>query len=181
MDYYPDRYENAIVVLGGTDKRFKKRLEDAINNVYSKKKSSLLIITGQNIKSNDDIIKLLEGKDYVYENNSINTFDNAENVYYMIKSLNAAYNPFYDDKQRYFNNIKNVYVVTDTLHVPRARKYFKKVFNNEINLYFHKTPEDKREIYKKMIYEGSAYLISFLPRRYINIGKNIKNKYFNWL
>ena len=179
LDDTISNYKSAIVVLGGSCDRFKKRLEKGIE-LQKQQKEALLLIAGQNIHSNDDLMNMLSGnEDFIYENQSINTLDNAENAYMMLKAINKNQmdNSLYNSLQ-YNGGVRDVYIVTDTLHMIRAKRYFKRTFDTEFELHFNSIPEDQNDLPKKIIYELSGYLVSFLPRDYINKAKHIKNKYF---
>lgn len=181
-DETPHMYENAIIVLGGSNQRFMKRLEKGIE-LQDKNKKSLLIITGQDIHSDRGIEKMLEqNTDFIHENASKNTQDNAENAYLMLKIVRGNYraSPFYES-EFYGSDIRKVYLVTDTLHMVRAKRYFRKEFKNEFELSFQTVPEDKDTFPKKLVYESAGYIVSFLPKKYINFAKAAKNRYFGWL
>ncbi len=171
--------KSAVVLLGGSKRRFSKRLEKALE-IQESHDDSLLLITGQDIYSDAETIKKL-GKtlNFLCENISVNTLDNAENAYLILKRMKRDY-PF-DFYIKEPMNRMDVHVVTDTLHMPRVKRYFRKVFTDEFRLYFHSVPEDRDDLYKKIIYESIGYIISFLPREYLNFAKTIKNKYIKWV
>jgi uncharacterized SAM-binding protein YcdF (DUF218 family) len=176
LDNILSGYKSAVIVLGGKSARFNIRLAEALK-LQKLEENCLLIISGQDIYSDERVMKMLEyNTDFEHENVSANTLDNAENSYRIVKGANGTTS---DEKDTI--NIEDVYVLTDTLHIPRTKRYFKKTFGNEFMLYFQPIPEDKKDLPKKLIYEGVGYLVSFLPREYINIAKRIKNKYFPWI
>jgi len=170
---------SAIIVLGGSNERFRKRLEKAIE-IYKSKGNSFLLIAGQDIHSDKIAMKMLENTDFVHENKSINTYDNAVNSFEMLRIMKAK-NPFnFSEKgyEIYSRDFSDIIVITDTLHIPRAKRYFLKVFKDSYNISFINVCENKKDIPNKLIYEGIGYLLSFLPNRYLNFSKYIQQKYF---
>ncbi len=170
---------SAIIILGGNNERFRKRLEKAIE-IYENKKNSFLLIAGQNVNSDKTTMKMLKGRDFIYENKSINTYDNAVNSFEMLRIIKAK-NPFDfldGNHENYYKNFSDVVVVTDTLHMLRAKRYFLRVFKDTYNISFIRAGEDKKELPKKLIYEGIGYFLSFLPDKYLNFSKHIQQKYF---
>jgi uncharacterized SAM-binding protein YcdF (DUF218 family) len=167
---------SAIIILGGNNERFRKRLEKAIE-LYEQKSNSFLLIAGQNIHSDKITMKMLEDKDFVYENKSVNTYENAVNSFEMLRIIKAN-DPFGFANKDYCMGFSDVIVVTDTLHMPRAKRYFSKVFKNAYDISFVKVQEEKADLVNKMIYEGIGYFLSFLPDKYLNFAKYIKQKYF---
>jgi len=175
-----DKDENgsAIIILGGSNERFRKRLEKAIE-IYEKKGNSFLLIAGQDVHSDKITMEMLEDRDFIYENKSVNTYDNAVNSFEMLRIMKAQ-NPFNflsKGHENYCRNFSDVIVVTDTLHMPRAKRYFSKVFNDTYSISFINVCEDKKDLPNKLIYEGIGYLLSFLPNKYLNFSKSIKQKY----
>ena len=170
---------SAIIVLGGNDERFRKRLEKAIE-IYEENNDSFLLIAGQNIHSDENTIKLLEGRDFLYENNSVNTYDNAVNSFEILRTIKAqnTFNFLNEDYANYCKDFSDVIIVTDTLHMPRAKRYFSKVFNDVYDISFIKVHEDKKDLANKLIYEGIGYFLSFLPNKYLNFAKSVKQRYF---
>ena len=170
---------SAIIILGGNIARFRKRLEKAIE-IYEKNDDSFLFIAGQDIHSDKKIIEMLEGRDFLYENDSINTYDNAVNSFEMLRILKAKNMSDFlsEDHANHCNDFSDVVVVTDTLHMPRAKRYFSKVFNDAYDISFIKVQEDRNGLLNKLIYEGIGYFLSFLPSKYLNFAKSIRQKYF---
>ncbi|MCL4396849.1 YdcF family protein [Candidatus Parvarchaeota archaeon] len=169
----------AIIILGGSNRRFRKRLEKAIE-IYGNKDNSLLLIAGQNVRSDKTAMEMLEGKDFLYENKSVNTYDNAVNSFEMLRIMKAQ-DPFDFTNDGYGSNYRNfsdIVVVTDTLHMPRAKRYFSKVFDDSYDISFVKVPEEKTDLIHKLIYESIGYSLSFLPNECLNFAKAIKQKYF---
>ena len=81
---------SAIIVLGGSNERFRKRLEKAIE-IYKSKGNSFLLIAGQDIHSDKIVMKMLENTDFVHENKSINTYDNAVNSFEMLRIVTSSH------------------------------------------------------------------------------------------
>jgi uncharacterized SAM-binding protein YcdF (DUF218 family) len=174
--------EEAIIVLGGSNERFRKRLKKAVE-LCEKSGESFLFIAGQDIYSDAETMKILENNgNYLHENRSVNTYDNAVNSLEILKTLKNNYfrNALYGECDS-CKNISRVTVVTDTLHMPRARRYFKKVYGDEFKLLFAAVTEDRKDLPRKIIYESAGYLVSFLPNKYINSAKRIKNRYLPWV
>ncbi|MGC8533807.1 MAG: YdcF family protein [Candidatus Parvarchaeum sp.] len=169
----------AIIILGGSIQRFRKRLAKAIQ-LYEKKDSPLLLITGQDIHSDKTVMEMLKGKEFVYENKSFNTYDNAVNSFEMLRIM-KAHDPFdltNEDYSMHYLSFSDIIVVTDTLHMPRAKRYFSRVFKDSYNISFAKVEEEKADLINKLIYEGIGYFLSFLPNEYLNFAKSVKQKYF---
>ena len=83
--------EEAIIVLGGSNERFRKRLEKAVE-LCEKSGRSFLFIAGQNISSDEETMKILENNgNYLHENRSVNTYDNAVNSLEILKTLKNNY------------------------------------------------------------------------------------------
>lgn len=172
----------AIIILGGSNERFRKRLQKAIE-LYEKKDNSLLLIAGQDVHSDKYAMEMLKDKEFLYENKSINTYDNAVNSFEMLRIMKAQdpFNLLNEGCEYYHRNFSDVVVVTDTLHMPRAKRYFSKVFNSTYNISFVKVAEEKSNLLNKLIYESIGYLLSFLPNEYLNFAKSVKQKYFTRL
>ena len=178
-DLLKEENGTAIIVLGGSNERFRKRLEKAME-IYERRENSFLLIAGQDIHSDKTVMKMLEGKEFLYENKSVNTYDNAVNSFEMLRIMKAQ-NPFnFSNKEHenYHRNFSQVIIVTDTLQMPRAKRYFFRVFNDRYNLSFITVSEEKKDLFNKLIYEGIGYFLSFLPNEYLNFAKSIKQKYF---
>ena len=178
-DLLKEENSTAIIVLGGSNERFRKRLEKAIE-IYERGENSFLLIAGQDIHSDKTVMKMLEGKEFLYENKSVNTYDNAVNSFEMLRIMKAQdpFNFSNEGHENYCRNFCKVIVVTDTLHMPRAKRYFSKVFNETYNISFVNVAEEKKDLFNKLIYEGIGYLLSFLPKEYLNFAKSVKQKYF---
>ena len=178
-DLLKEENSTAIIVLGGSNERFRKRLEKAIE-IYERGENSFLLIAGQDIHSDKTVMKMLEGKEFLYENKSVNTYDNAVNSFEMLRIMKAQdpFNFSNEEHENYYRNFSKVIVVTDTLHMPRAKRYFSRVFNDAYGISFINVAEEKNDLFNKLIYEGIGYLLSFFPNEYLNFAKSIKQKYF---
>ena len=175
---------SAIVVLGGRSDRFRERLKMGIE-LYKEKGNAFLLIVGHDLQADAEAMKMLrKNSDFICENKSVNTYDNAKNSFEIIGALKklSMWHGMFSEGYRYGGKyVSDVVVVTDAMHMPRAKRYFNRVFGNEFELSFLKADEYHRDIPKKAVYEGIGYLVSFLPDVYINFAKTVKNKYFPWL
>ena len=107
------------------------------------------------------------------ENGTVNSFE-------MLRIM-KAHDPFNltnEDYSMHYGSFSDIIVVTDTLHMPRAKRYFSKVFKDSYNISFAKVEEEKADLINKLIYEGIGYFLSFLPNEYLNFAKSVKQKYF---
>ncbi len=156
-----ESYRRAIVVLGGPNQD--KRLEKALSE-YRNDSSAALVISG----FGKDFVKkkeyAAEGKNLdsiLNENDSVNTEENARNSIYQIKEN--------------LPDVKEITVVSDYTHQPRAEMLFKKYSNDEYSIGFSGIKTENK--LHRVVYELGAFPLSVMPynvhRRLTTVLRNV--------
>jgi len=149
-------YDLVIVVPGASDsKRYIRRIAGALSLYYeetSKGKNCLVLVSGYDYRTTP-VGKVIEryamkGINIFPEPNSRTTEENALLSYSIIKNLNLK------DKE--------VWVITESSHLPRTKLIFERVFK-DYNLKFYQVP-DAESLLKRLPYELIGFLYGFLPK-----------------
>ena len=144
--------KKTIIVLGTELKRFKKRFLGGISLYLDDPENSTLLITGRDYTKDKKIKQFVDRICQHYnipleklkiETSSTTTQENALYARKLVKT------PYVD-------------IVTSSIHVARAKRYFKREFPYH-ELKFYAVSEGISTLFKYIPYEILGFAISFLP------------------